>query len=58
MVYPRYLTSEKILQYVRATQNSLDSNIETLYRMFDDRVEALEFNIQKESKSPAFLWSS
>ena len=50
VVYPRYLTSEKILQYVRATQNSLDSNIETLYRMFDDRVEALEFNIQKESK--------
>src|SRR5699024_9109902 len=32
VVYPRYLTSEKILQYVRATQNSLDSNIETLYR--------------------------
>ena len=50
VVYPRYLTSEKILKYVRATQNSLDSNIETLYRMFDDRVEALEFNIQKESK--------
>ncbi|MGI6008400.1 MAG: Trk system potassium transporter TrkA [Ruminococcus sp.] len=50
VVYPRYLTSERILQYVRATQNSMGSNIETLYRMFDDQVEALEFNIQKESK--------
>lgn len=50
VVYPRHLTSEKILQYVRATQNSIGSNIETLYRLFDDRVEALEFNIQRESR--------
>ncbi|MCH1981823.1 Trk system potassium transporter TrkA [Ruminococcus sp. OA3] len=50
VVYPKHLTAEKILQYVRATQNSIGSNIETLYRLFDDRVEALEFNIQENAK--------
>ncbi|MGI6010686.1 MAG: Trk system potassium transporter TrkA [Ruminococcus sp.] len=50
VVYPRYLTSERIVQFVRATKNSIGSNIETLYRMFDDRVEALEFNIQRDSR--------
>ncbi len=49
-MYPKHLTAERILQYVRATQNSIGSNIETLYRLFDDRVEALEFNIQENAK--------
>lgn len=37
------VTSESILQYVRAMQNSLGSNIKTLHRIVGGRVEALEF---------------
>ncbi len=47
---PKNITAKSILQYVRAYQNSFGSNIETLYRMLDDRVEALEFHIRQESK--------
>jgi len=49
VVYPRYITSEAIIAYVRAKQNSMDSNIETLYHMFDHRVEAIEFSVDNES---------
>ena len=35
VIYPRYITSEAIIAYVRARRASLDSNIETLYHMFD-----------------------
>lgn len=31
VVYPRYITSEAIIAYVRAKNESGDSNIETLY---------------------------
>ena len=50
VVYPKHLTAEAILQYVRATQNSIGSNVETLYKLIDDKVEALEFHIQKHSR--------
>lgn len=43
VIYPRYITSEAIIAYVRAKKESLDRNIETLYHMFDSRVEAIEF---------------
>ena len=43
VIYPRYITAETIVAYVRALQNSIGSNIETLYKLFDDRVEAAEF---------------
>lgn len=49
VVYPRHLTAEMILTYVRAKMNSIDSNIETLYRLFDDRVEGIEFKIDAAS---------
>lgn len=49
VVYPRLITSEAIIAYVRAKKNSMDSNIETLYHMFDSRVEAIEFGVDKES---------
>ena len=48
VVYPRYITSEAIIAYVRAKRNSTNSNIETLYHLFDSRVEAIEFRIDKE----------
>ena len=40
------VTTETIVRYVRAMQNSLDSdNIKTLHRLVNGRVEALEFNV-------------
>ena len=51
VIDPKSITSEAIIAYVRAKRNSKDSNnIETLYYMFDHRVEAIEFYIEKESK--------
>ncbi len=45
VVYPRYITTESIIAYARARQNSLGSNIETLYHVFDERAEAIEFRV-------------
>lgn len=51
VIYPRYITSEAIIAYVRAKKNaSVGSNVETLYHLFDNRVEAVEFKIDKESR--------
>ncbi|MBO4749050.1 MAG: Trk system potassium transporter TrkA [Lachnospiraceae bacterium] len=50
VVYPKLLTAQKILRYSRATKNSLGSNVKTLYRMYDDQVEALEFVISENSR--------
>ena len=49
VVYPKYITSEAIIAYVRARQNTIGSNVETLYHMFDRRVEALEFHVDKDA---------
>ncbi len=49
VLYPRYITSEAIIAYVRAKTASKGSNIETLYHMFDQRVEAIEFRIETKS---------
>ena len=49
VIYPRYITSEAIIAYVRAKKDSMDSNIETLYHMFDSRVEAIEFRVNEVS---------
>ena len=49
VIYPRFFTSEAIIAYVRAKTNSTNSNIETLYHLFDSRVEAIEFRIERES---------
>lgn len=46
IISPRLITAELILRYVRAMQNSLGSNVETLYKL-NDSVEALEFRVGK-----------
>ena len=49
-IYPRYITSEAIIAYVRAKKESMGSNnIQTLYHLFDQKAEAIEFNVDKES---------
>ncbi len=45
-----HITAENILQYVRAMQNSIGSNVETLYRLVDGRAEALEFIIREKGE--------
>lgn len=45
VVYPKYITSEAIVAYVRAKKNSMNSGIETLYHMFDSRAEVIEFKV-------------
>lgn len=52
---PKKITSEYILQYVRAMGSSVGSNVETLYRLMDDRVEALEFKIMSDRFSDKTL---
>lgn len=49
VIYPKYITSEAIIKYVRAMSNTVGSNIETLYRLNDNRIEALEFYIREDS---------
>ena len=49
VIYPKYITSEAIIAYVRAKQASKDRNIETLYHMYDSRVESIEFIVDEES---------
>lgn len=49
VINPKNTTSELILQYVRARQNSVGSNVETLYKLIEDKVEAIEFVIREES---------
>lgn len=49
LIYPKYITADYILQYVRAMQNSIGSNVETLYQILDGRAEALEFVIREDS---------
>ena len=47
VIYPKYITADYILQYVRAMQNSIGSNVETLYQILDNKAEVLEFSIRE-----------
>ena len=49
VIYPKNITADYILQYVRATQNSIGSNVETLYKIVADKAEALEFRVKEGS---------
>ncbi|MDF9823874.1 trk system potassium uptake protein TrkA [Breznakia sp. PF5-3] len=45
IISPKMLTSYTIIRYVRSLQNSLGSNVETLYRIVNSKAEALEFKV-------------
>lgn len=50
IVSAKTATADAIFSYVRARQNSLSSaNVEAMYRLVDDRVEALEFRVMEET---------
>ena len=48
MVSPQKMVSDVLTRYARALQNSLGSNVETLYKIMDGKAEALEFNVQPD----------
>ncbi|MEE1065080.1 MAG: Trk system potassium transporter TrkA [Acutalibacteraceae bacterium] len=49
VIYPKYITANLILQHVRARKNNIGNNIETLYKIIDNKVEALEFHVSEDS---------
>ena len=46
---PQHIAAEYIVRYVRAMENSIGSNVETLYNIIENKAEALEFLIQMGS---------
>ena len=48
VISTRNTTTEYILQYIRSQINSYGSNVEALYRLMENRVEALEFRIREK----------
>ena len=50
VIYPKYITADYILQYVRAMGNTVGSNVETLYQILDNQAEALEFYVREASE--------
>ena len=48
IISPKKTVSDVLVRYARALRNSLGSNIETLYRLMDDHVEAIEFLVSSE----------
>ncbi len=49
MVYPKEITAEYIIRYLRAWKNTIGSNIETMHLILDGKAEALEFRIRDNS---------
>lgn len=47
IIYPKFTTMRYILKYVRAMNNSIGSNVETLYKIKNDKAEALEFYVNE-----------
>ncbi|MBR1738893.1 MAG: Trk system potassium transporter TrkA [Ruminococcus sp.] len=48
IISPKSITVSQILQYVRAKQNSNGNSITTLYRLVNDRLEAIEFVVREQ----------
>ncbi len=49
IIYPKNITADYIVRFVRAKKNSIGSNIETMHLILDGKAEALEFNIREDS---------
>ena len=50
IISPKQLISSKIISYVRAYNNTRGSNVITLYKLVDGKVEALEFKAKEDNK--------
>lgn len=49
VIYPKNITAEYIVRFVRAKSNSMGSNIETMHLILGGKAEALEFRIEDGS---------
>lgn len=49
VISPKTIMVEQILRYVRAKQNSLGNRVTTLYRLVNDRLEAIEFVVRDKA---------
>ena len=50
VVTPKQITADLILSYIRALQSGAGSGVQTLYKLVDGRVEALEFHVRDRSR--------
>ena len=50
IICPSHLSTNIMVRYARALENSKGSKVETLYKLLDGHAEALEFNVIEESK--------
>lgn len=50
IVTPKILITSKILKFVRSLKGTKASNVEALYRIADNKVEALQFLVKKDSQ--------
>ncbi len=50
IVKPKLITADRIVQHIRAMQNPKGSNVETLYKIINNKAEALEFRVKSNSK--------
>ncbi len=48
IISPRKIVSDVLVRYARALENSKGSNVESLYKIMDDRAEVLEFNVSPD----------
>lgn len=49
IIYPKLITADTIIRYVRAMQNSMGSNVETLCKIVANKAEALEFRVERDA---------
>lgn len=49
IITPKEIMVNRIVRYVRAIMNSKGSNVQTLYKLVDNRVEALEFKVAEDA---------
>lgn len=47
IIYPKNVASDAIVRYVRAMKNTIGSNVETLYNIIMDKIEASEFIVKE-----------
>lgn len=49
VIYPRLITADYITKYIRSASNSMNSDVESFYKLADGKAEALEFFIKEAS---------
>lgn len=49
VISPQEITASQITSYIRASQNSMGNKCKTLYKLVDNKVEALEFEVSSQS---------